>query len=254
MKNSLRAFFALLFISLFTTSMASAQFEGQISMKMYSNDNGKTDVSELNLYATSTRILIKGEENFDLMDKMTTDGLLIRNDMKDFIIMTGSDEALQVTKTEIEGLVDMLASWGGESSGSSDSDDFKTDYSFSDRVKTINGYETTEMIVKDKENPDKHLSVWLAPKIDINWGMLSERWKNMPESIDAEINGMSQELIFKGKNFPMLVEAVEGNQRTKIMEVTNVNESSVARAMVEIPAGVKLMSFKDYVFKMMMEG
>lgn len=241
----------VLFTLLFSTAVY-AQFEGQISMNVYSEDNGEVEVSELNLYATADRIMIKGEENFDVMDKMSTDGLLIRNDLKDFVIMTGKNQALQVTKVEIEGLVEMLASWGGESEKSS-STPSKTDYSFSDRTQTILGYETAEMIVQDAENPEKHLSIWLAPDIDIDWGMMAERWNNMPASVDAEINGVTQDVIFKGKNFPLLIEAVEGNERTKLMEVKNVNKSSVAKAMVEIPSGVTLMSFKDYVFKMMME-
>jgi len=37
------------------------------------------------------------------------------------------------------------------------------------------------------------------------------------------------------------------------MEVSSVNESSVAKAMVELASGVSLMSFKDYVFRMMMQ-
>lgn len=172
--------------------------------------------------------------------------------MKDFVIMTGKDQALQVTKVEIEGLVEMLSSWGGNASTKQPNTP-KTEYSFSDRTQNILGYETAEMIVTDAENPNKHLSVWLAPEIDINWGMLAEKWNNMPESIDSEINGVAQDVVFKGKNFPLLIEAVEGNERKTIMKVNNVNKSSVAKAMVEIPAGVSLMSFKDYVFKMMME-
>ncbi|MEX0724022.1 MAG: hypothetical protein WD053_09095 [Gracilimonas sp.] len=242
----------ILVMSAFSTAVY-AQFEGQISMNLYNQENGQTEVSELNLYATADRIMIKGEEDFDLMDQMSSDGVLIRNDRKDFVIMTGNNQALQVTKVEIEGLVDMMASWSGDSSGGSSSDKPKTKYSFSDRTKEINGFEAAEMVVQDAENPEKHLSVWLTPDIDINWGMLGEKWNNMPADIDAEINGMTQEVIFKGKNFPMMIEAVDGDKRTKIMEVNSVNRSSVAKAMVEVPSGVTLMSFKDFVFQMMMQ-
>lgn len=241
----------LLFVLALFSGSAYAQFEGQITMDVFSEEDGKIEVSQINLYATPNRIMLKGEDDFAVMDQMSTDGLLIRNDMKDFVIMTGKDQALQVTKVEIEGLVEMLSSWSG---GASEPDNTpKPDYSFSDRTQTILGYEAAEMIVTDSENPGKHLSIWLAPDININWGMLAERWNNMPESIDSEINGVAQDVVFKGKNFPLLIEAVEGGERTTIMKVNNVNPSSVAKAMVEIPAGVTLMSFKDYVFKMMME-
>ncbi|MEX0844479.1 MAG: hypothetical protein WD022_04325 [Balneolaceae bacterium] len=252
--NKIRLFLFSLMLTLMLIASTSvfAQFEGQITMKVYSEDDGQPEINELNLFATANRIMIKGDENFDLMDNMSTDGLLIRNDLKDFVVMTGNNQALQVTKIEIEGLVEMMTSWSGDSVDT-DPNTSKTKYEFSDRTQTIQGFDTAELIVKDTENPNKHLSIWLTPDIDINWGMLAERWKNMPKSMDAEINGMSQELIFKGKNFPILIEAVNGEERKKLMEVSNVNRSSVAKAMVEVPSGTTLMSFKDYVFKKMME-
>lgn len=244
----------ILFTAVFSTAV-HAQFEGQISMELYSEENGKTEVSELNLYATANRIMIKGEEDIDLMNQIKSDGLLIRNDRKDFVIMTGNNKALQVTKVEIEGLVDMMASWSGNSSKNSSSNEpkRKTRYSFSDRTQNIMGFDAAELIVEDAENPGKHLSIWLTNDIDINWGMLGERWNKLPADIDAEVNGMAQEIIFKGKNFPLMIEAVENDEHTKIMQVKNVNRSSVAKAMVEVPSGVTLMSFKDFVFQMMME-
>lgn len=251
MLNKKLSLLGLVFVLALFSGSVHAQFEGQITMDIFSEDDGKIEVSQVNLYATPNRIMLKGQDNFSVMDQMSTDGLLIRNDMKDFVIMTEKDQALQVTKVEIEGLVEMLSSWGGDSKENQNTP--KPDYSFSDRTQTILGYETAEMIITDSENPNKHLSVWLAPEIDINWGMLAEKWNNMPKSIDSEINGVAQDVVFKGKNFPMLVEAVEGDERKTIMKVNNVNRSSVAKAMVEIPTGVTLMSFKDYVFKMMME-
>jgi hypothetical protein len=238
---------------LFSTA-AFAQFEGQITMKVYDhdNDNGEIETTEFNLYATPTRILIKGEENYEIMDNMKTNGFLIRNDKKDFVVMTGENKALQVTKAEIEGMVEMLASWS-EPNAETEENTIKTNYKFSDRTRTINGFETAELIITDEENPNRHLSVWLTPDIDINWGMLAEKWNNVPEGFDEEINGMSQELIFKGKNFPILIESVEGDDRLTVMEATNVNRSSIAKAMVEIPRGTVLMSFKDFMFQMMMQ-
>ncbi|HBX66733.1 MAG TPA: hypothetical protein DEG32_11455 [Balneolaceae bacterium] len=244
------AFTFALLIAL-SSSAAYAQFEGQVTMNLFSYDNGQPEVSELNLFATKDRIMIKGEENMELMGGISSGGLLIRNDMKDFVIMTESDKALQATKAGIESMVEMMFSWAGESE--SDSEGPEVEYVFTDRQKTINGYETTEMIVKDAENPNKHISVWLTPGIDINWGMLAEPWKGMPKSMDKELNGMSQDVFFKGKNFPMMIESVEGEERTKVMEVRNVNRSSIAKAMVEVPSGVQLISLQEFIFNMMME-
>lgn len=249
----MRRLFAITFALLIALSStaAYAQFEGQVTINLFSYENGQPEVSELNLYATKDRIMIKGEENLELMGGVSSGGLLIRNDMKDFIIMTENNKALQATKSGIESMVEMMTSWAGDSDSDSDGPD--VNYSFTDRTKNVNGLETIEMIVKDAENPNKHLSVWVTPDIDIDWGMLAEPWRGMPKSMDKELNGMSQEIFFKGKNFPMLVESVEGDERTKVMEVKNVNRSSLAKAMVEVPSGVTLISLQEFIFNMMME-
>ena len=233
-------------------SSAFAQFEGHIQMNLHSENNGQKEISELNLYATSDRIMIKGEESLEVMGKVSAGGLLIRNDMKDFIIMTEKDKALQATKTGIESLIEMLTGWS-DGSGASSPDTPETEYEYTDRTQTILGYETTELIIKDTEKPESYLSVWLTPGIDINWGMLAEPWKGMPKDIDKELNGMSQDVIFKGKNFPLKIEVVEGDKREVVMDVKNVNRSSVAKAMVEVPSGVTLISLQEYIFSMMME-
>ncbi len=240
----------LLLLTLCSTA-ARAQFEGHISLNLYSEEDGKAEVSEINIFATANRIMIKGEENLDFMDKISSDGILIRNDKKDFVVMTGENQALQVTKAEIESMVQMLSGWGDSASGEENPPDTK--YHFSDRTQKILGFDAAELIITKTDEPNKQLSVWLTPDIDINWGMLAEKWNNMPISLDKELNGMGQEIFFKGKNFPLLVESVEGNKRTTVMEVKKVDKSSVAKAMVEIPANVKLLSFKDYVFNMMMD-
>jgi hypothetical protein len=241
----------LLLVLTLCSTVAHAQFEGHISINLYGQENGKTEVSEVNLFATENRIMIKGEQGLDFMNKVNSDGLLIRNDKKDFVVMTGENQALQVTKAEIESMVQMLSGWGDSASDSENTPD--TDYRFSERTQQILGYDTAELIITTKDEPNKHLSVWLTPDIDINWGMLAEKWNNMPSSMDKELNGMGQEIFFKGKNFPLLVESVEGNKRETVMEVKKVDASSVEKATVEVPAGVKLLSFKDFVFNMMMD-
>lgn len=233
------------------SSAAYAQFEGHITMSVYSEDDGKMENSTLNIYATQNRILVKGDDEVSVMGRVNAGGLLIRNDQKDFIILTDEKKALQTTKEGIESVVEMMFGWMQD--GTEDPDTPETEYSFSNREKTILGQNTTEMIIERKDEPGKHLSVWLTPNIDINWGILAEPWKGMPKSIDKEINGMSQDVFFKGKNFPMLVEAVEGNERTKVMEVKNIDRSAVAKSRVEVPTDVTLVSLQEYIFSLMME-
>jgi hypothetical protein len=240
---------ALLFVcALISTSSLQAQFEGQISMNLYGdNENGRTSVNQLNMYVTADRIFLKGEDELNFGDSFNSGGMLIRNDKKDFVVLMENNDALQVTKSEVEGLFKMFLSWGSESSNSSRSDEMNFEYT--DNERTINGYKTYELLIYGNQN-DTKMSVWLTPNIDINWGMLAEPWKNLPAEANRAVN-QSRDAVFTGKNFPMLVEMTGKKGTETVMEVTNINKSSIAKAMVQIPTGVNLISVTELMFKMM---
>ncbi len=246
-----KLFTSCLSLSFITLSMpVQAQFEGQISINLYSDNNGVKEVNQMSMYVTSDRIFLKGEEEMNFGDSFNSGGLLIRNDKKDFVVLMEDNDALQVTKSEIEGLFNMLGSWG--SSSSSKNPDEKMSYTYTGKKRTIKGYETTELLIQGREDGvDTFISVWLTPNIDINWGMLAERWKNLPEDAEVAVNGISQDAVFKGKNFPMLVEITDKGITKTVMEVNTINESSIAKAMVQIPTGVNLIGVTELMFKMM---
>ncbi|MCG8373004.1 MAG: DUF4412 domain-containing protein [Balneolales bacterium] len=234
---------------LLTNTFAFAQFEGQITMNLYSDSQNGSEVSEVNIYTTAERVLIKGEESYSLMGGVEeASGILIRSDMRDFIVMTGEKEALQFTKEELEGLFSMAGMMNG---GNEPDIDSSAEFEYTGRTQTINGYETTELLISSKEKEeDTSMSVWLTGDIDINWGSLMEPWTNAPESMSGTLNRVSQE--FKSQNFPMLVEVHDKKGTNTVMEVITVNKSKVAKAMVEIPAETQLMSIQEMMFKMMM--
>ncbi len=229
------------------SSNVLAQFEGQVTMKTYGESNGVSQTSELNLYATSNRIILKGDQSVSFSDDFDASGLLIRNDKKDFVVLMGENKALQFTKTELEGFFQMAGMMAG---GDTDIDtNTDSNFRYTDRTRTILGFECAELLIENDEN-DNSLSVWLTSGIDINWGMLAEPWKNVPESMSKSTSRLTQE--FKSQNFPMLIEVNEKGKTETIFEVTNVNKSSIAKAMVEIPSGVNLIGLQEFIFSMMM--
>lgn len=240
----------MLFLSFMMVTMtAKAQFQGQVTMKMYGEESpGNYEASEVNLYATASRIMLKGENAINFSDSdFDASGLLIRHDKKDFIVMMGESEALQFTKEELEGFFQMAGMMGGDESESDT--DINNNFNYTGKEKKILGFDCTELKVTGNTD-DTEVSIWLTSEIDINWGMLGEPWRNVPVNMQNPVNQLTQE--FKQSNFPMLVEMrdEEGVVKT-IFEVTNVNESSIAKAMVEIPSGINLISLQEMIFKMM---
>ncbi len=253
---NIRISFSALLIALISLP-AAAQFQGQIGMNIYSENNGNKEVNEVNMYVTPERIFLKGQDRMSFTEGLDASGLLIRHDMKDFIVLMGEKEALQITKSEVEGLFDMFGMMNGNRSNVKyNHQSVEPGYRYTNETRTIMGYECAQMIVEDRseDSNGSYLSIWLTPNIDINWGMLAEPWKNLPEEMDSAVNTMSQETIFQGKNFPMLIEAYDANkgEMIRIMEVTSINRSNVAKAMVQVPAGVNLMGISELMWKMMM--
>lgn len=254
MKGLYKILSCLIIVMALISSKTTAQFEGQIQMNLYSEtDNGATETSPVNLFVTADRIMLKGESDIRMNDMMNAEGLLIRHDQKDFVLMMGDNKALQITKAEIESLVQTFSGWSQGGGSSASDDEVNYDYEYTDRTRTINGFNCAELQITSEDEPGKVLSVWLTPDIKINWGILKEPWKNLPKEMEQGVNNLGRDILFSGDNFPMLVEVSGTGDDQVLMEVSNVNESSIAKAMVEIPSGIQLVSMKEFMFNMMMQ-
>lgn len=245
-----KVLFGAAFGALFILSQAAnAQFEGQISMNIYSFNNGvKGDAEVVNLYTTQERILIKGEDVINISDGlMEASGILIRSDMQDFVIMMGEKEALRFTKEELEGMFSMISMMSGGEDAASEID---VDYSYTNEVRTIQGLNATELRVESDKEEGEYLSIWLTNDLDIDWGILAEPWNNVPPSFSGELNQMTQE--FKSRNFPLLIEVTKDGKTETVFEVTKVRKSRIAKDMVEMPTGLELMSLQTMIMKAMM--
>ncbi len=241
--NKIATLILLMMVGFITSSQA--QFQGQITMKVYGDNNGVRNENELNMYVTPERIFIKGEEELNFGQPVSSDGLLIRNDKKDFILMLEENDALQVRKSEIEGLVKMFSG----ASGSDKDSGTKISYEYTDRKKNVNGREAYELLIRSSESSST-TSVWLTPNVDVNWGMLTQPWGNLPADAEFAVNRILKNEIFESRNFPVLVEVTGKKGTEKVMEVTNIQESNIAKAMVEVPSGVNLIGIFEFMIKM----
>ena len=248
MKLSTKYLSSVLLLILMSTQFAFGQFEGQISMNIYNNDDGNiTETNELNLYATNNRILVKGEDKINVSDGlMEANGIMVRGDMQDFVVMMGENEALRFTKEELEGFFNMFSMLDSDKSLEAESD---TDFKYTGDERTIQGMTATELQVWNDDGKG-YLSIWLTNEIDINWSILTQPWNNLPNGLKKPVDTLTQE--FKASNFPMLIEAHGKNGDYTIFEVTKVYKSRIAKDMVEIPANVELISLQTMFMKAMM--
>lgn len=227
-----------------------AQFEGQIRMNFYSysNEGAQLEPNEMNLYITDQRILLKSTDEIDIYNgTMEVSGLLIRSDAQDFVIMSGNKEALQFTKQEIESMFSMISMLIGDQN---QKEETNINYIYTNKTRTIKGLKATELFFENNEDNGSSLSIWLTNELDIDWGILSKPWDNVPSFFSSQMNQITQEL--KSRNFPLLIEVKENENTSTLFEVVEIKNSRIAKDMVEMPTGLKLRSLQELLIKAMM--
>jgi len=248
MKQAKYYLSAMLMVACFTQP-ATAQFEGKISFSSYDYSAQGTEEKqdEFTMFLTPDRILLQGDKKYDFMGSIKTEGVLVRLDFQDFVFLTGDEKALKISKTDITSMMNMFDNGGNQSKEVADKGD-DIDYERTNETATIKGYNCEKFIFRDEENKNSHTEVWMTKELQVNWGMLAESWDGNAKAI---INSLPTDLVFKENYFPLKVEVFQNEELTSRMEATEVNESSIARAMVQVPSGVEVLSFQDYLFQKM---
>ncbi len=251
---NLSASFVLLLVISISNQSVHAQFNGVIDMHLYSiNDQEVTDTSLVQMFVTNDRILIKGAEDQRLKSgSYEASGLLIRQDQKDFVLMMGKNQALQLTKSEIEGFFSMISTvFGIEQPSAAEMEENKTKIEVTGRVDKIKGYTSKEIRIT-KADDDGYLSVWTTSKLDMNWGLLAEPWLNSPEWLRDATDRLTLE--FQTNSIPVLITwTTNDGNTTTIYELMRAEKSAIAKAMVELPSNYQLLGFSDWIMLQMMQ-
>jgi hypothetical protein len=90
----------------------------------------------------------------------------------------------------------------------------------------------------------------LNDEIDINWGILSEPWSNVPASYSDLVEKIGQEL--KSQKLPMQVQITNGAETKTLLEVTEIRTSRIAKDMVEMPVGLQFIGLQKMIMKAIM--
>ncbi len=240
-------FSALIFFcsSLFTPAIA--QFEGQINYEI-SNPGESNDRSNLDFTITENRIFLGSRSSMNVMSGVSTNGILVRNDLQDFVFMTGENEALKIAKEDIDALVNLMNRVQGKSE-SAEQQSFNWDEKVEEtgRERTMHGYTVKEFIL-NTEQENQYVSVWLTDQINVNWGLLHDAWhttgsKQLSEQIPIE-------LIMNRRSFPLLVEVYDNDEVVFRAESLSVNRQNFDRSKTELSSSVKLLGFTDLMMNM----
>lgn len=247
MKKATYYLSAMLMVACFTQPV-SAQFEGEITYSSYEygTDGTEEKEDEFSLFITSERILLQGENKYEFMGSIKTEGVLVRLDFKDFVFLTGNEQALKISKSDITSMMNMFDNGKDAEEVAEEAGDVK--YERLGEKKSIKGYECEKFIFRDGNKKNQHTIVWMTKDVTVNWGMLAEPWSGSANDI---ISNFPMDLIFVDNYFPLQVEGYKENRLVSKLEATDISTSAVAKAMVNVPSGVKVLSFQDYLFQQM---
>lgn len=247
MKKAKYYLSAMIMVACFTQPV-SAQFEGKITYSSYEySDNGsQEEQDEFTLFITPKRILLQGQKKYEFMGSIKTEGVLARLDFQDFVFLTGAQQALKISKSDITSMMNMFDNGKDAKDVAEQTEDIR--FQKTGDTQSIKGYSCEKFIFRDRHNENDYMVVWMTKEINVNWGMLGEPWSGGAKKI---MSNFPTDLIFKENYFPVKAEGYEGDKLVSTLEATEINKSSIARAMVNIPSGVQVLSFQDYLFQKM---
>jgi len=247
MKNILFSLFLLLF-SLTVTATAFSQFEGEILFQVEEFEGDRPHTSHFTFTAASNRLFITSQQNLDVFPGVSSDGLLVRNDLQDFIFNTGTDEALKVSKDDLDGLMNLVERFSGlGNNGEKERFDWETGVEETGKSQKHLGFDLHEFRLKG-DSDQQFVSVWVTSDINVSWGLLMDVWSRAGTRFSA--TDLPVELIMNPRSFPLLIEVFDGGQLIYKVESKDVNTDDFDRSVVELSEQKKLLGLTDLMMNM----
>lgn len=228
-----------------------AQFEGDITYRVYYPQQSETETFDLDMTITKERVFISSSSEMNVMAGLKTNGVLVRNDLQDFVLVTAENEGIKVQKSELDNIVNLMNRMQGKDANA-ERPVFRWDEKVVETGNTreIRGYETSEFVLKG-DNEHEYVSVWLTDKIKVNWGLLLDAW------YDAGAGQFEQdipiEMVMNTNSFPLLVEAYKNGSAVMRATATSVETGNVDRSKTELPSGMKLLGLSEIMMNMFMQ-
>lgn len=229
-------------------NIAFAQFEGEIRFQVYNADQESQETVQMEMTFTENRIFVDSNVSMNVMAGLQAQGVLVRHDLEDFIVITSQQEALKVAKSDLENLVQLMNRMQGteEKTGNEP-------FPWEERVvetgeqRDILGYTTHQFVLKGDKDSD-YTSVWLTDEISVDWGLLLDAWYSIgSKQIDHEV---PVEMVMNNRSFPLLVETYENDQLVFRAESVSVNEDSFDRSRTRLSPNLKLIGLTDLMMNM----
>jgi len=248
MKHSLLSLFLTLILFFVINTEAFAQFEGEIKFQVEDYTTSNPEQAGFTFTATPNRLFLSSEQYIDVITGLRANGLLVRNDHKDFIFNTDTDQALKVSKDDLDGLMNLIERFSGASkNGEPEKFDWEGGVEETGNTRSHLGYEIHEFKLKG-EHDQQYALIWLTDQIKVRWGLMVDVWNTAgPRFSESEL---PIELIMNAHSFPLLVEVFDNGQLVYKAESTNINTDNFDRSDLNLSDDKKLLGLTELMMNM----
>ena len=202
----------------------------------------------MDMVFTKNRIFVDSNVSMNVMAGLQAQGVLVRHDLQDFVVITNQQEALTVAKSDLENLIILINRMKGREQVSANEP-----FPWEERlVQTgeqmdILGYNSHQFILKGNKEGE-YASVWLTEEIIVDWGLLSDAWYAIgAKQVDQEV---PIEIVMNNQSFPLLIEAYENDQLVFKAESVSINETSFDRSKTRLSPDLKVIGLTDLMMNM----
>ena len=233
---------------LFSGNSAVAQFEGEIRFQVFNPDQESNQTVQMDLTFTKNRIFVDSNASVDVMAGLQAQGVLVRHDLQDFVVITNQQEALTVAKSDLENLINLMNRMSGkEEKGQGGAFDWNDRLVETGEQKKLQGYNAHQFILKGNKEGE-YASVWLTESIKVDWGLLSDAWYAIgSKQIEQEV---PIEIVMNNQSFPLLVEGFENEQLVFKAEAVSINNTSFDRSKTKLSSNLKVIGLTDLMMNM----
>jgi|AntRauTorckE6833_2_1112554.scaffolds.fasta_scaffold04684_3 hypothetical protein len=249
MKHLYTLFFLIPILTFaLAVSPAYSQFEGEVRFTLEQYDTNRPESTEFTLTATNDRIFIRSQKEVNVVTGLKSDGLLVRNDLQDFVFNTGENQALKVSKADLDGLMNMIERFSGSTNSNiSGQSNWENRIVETENMKQHLGYDVQEYRLLG-ENSSQYVSIWLTPDIKVMWGLMTDVWNRVSNRfLDSEL---PIEIIMNSNSFPLIVEAFENGKLAVKFESVSVETEDFDRSVVELSEQKQLVGLTELMMNM----
>lgn len=229
---------------------ALAQFEGEIMFEMQNySENDSAERTSFSMTVSGDRLFITSNRQVEAVAGLKTTGLLVRNDLQDFVFHTAPGEALKIAKNDIDGLIQLIQRFNRSAPQSEQKAAFNWEESVIEtgNKRNIQGYQTAEFRLS-LEDSKETVSVWVTEDIKVNWGLLMQFWYETGQKLGGE--NVPVELVMNRNSFPLLIEVAENGATTMSLEATSINLSGFDRSVLDLSSQTKLIGMSEMMINL----